>query len=260
MEFEKIKNAKRLKLMGIIYISISFIYIIHINFFGGFPEESLTSRFLLSYYPEIGLQYHMILIWFLPIWIVQMITYITDYEFKNSYDNILKTKIGIKKYFWKKTKISFLFTFISFYALMLLTAMFSYVICVFFVGDLDSYANGLEITVKSGIFTYLEAMHPFLAIIIEYFLASIIVGILAATINAIHFLTKDLRVTMALGMLFWYIFIVMKQFNIMTALQLFNLFEYDIVYKISTYALFTGISILIISLIYKIISRQDNVK
>lgn len=258
MEFKKIKKALQLKQITAIYAVICFAYIINVTFFGSFPYAPWTSRVLLAYYPEIGMPYHMLLIWFLPIWLVQMFIYITDREFINGFDNIIKTRIGVKKYFQGKTKAAFVFGFVFMYGILLLTAFVSFLISTFLLGDIDTYLEASNLTSTDGL-AYLSAIHPIISLISEYFLASISIGLLAAFLSSLQFLVRDLRVTMALGMLYWYMFISSSN-SIIVAMQPFNLIEYNLTYKLTTYFIFWIITTILIGIIYQIIKRKDNVK
>lgn len=257
MEKSKLAYCRRGKLVTIAYISILIIMTIVLNFYNTFPDLDLKSRVFLSYYPELSLQFSILLIWFLPIWLFQMYGYITYFEFKENYSKIMIGKVGIKRYYIQKMMSSFIIGF----SIMLVICVIGFIISL--VGAIISGVNPLFSPPDNYVYyttkiAIVEAYHPIIFLAIHYLIFGIVAGLLMTFINTLIFIIKDVNIILAISIVFWYYFISSK-INIPILIQPFILGEYGMMYKLKIFIAYVIIIGLFNLVGYIYIIRRNNV-
>lgn len=187
---------------------------------------------------SIGHAPQILLMWFLPIYLLLMGADDAIQDYKTGYRNILISKVGRRNYFKEKLATSFIIS--SFTMFISLLINFLLVSIIFANG---TFSKGLMEMELSGnqLFTFSIA-HPFIAIflfsIISSFLAGL-AGILGAS-TSLFFL--DMKYAYAAAFFIWFLLVLNKQ-SLVYLFQPFTEYGFDVLVPI--FILVTGVIIII---------------
>lgn len=263
MELKKFLKSKRglivyFSYLSIIVIMLANIYISVYNYQDSFEKKGLESKVFLGHYATVSQPYDMILLWFLMIWIYEMNGYITFWEYKTNYYTILISKIGFQKYFLTKIFKNFLIIFVG----MFIICIISYFLSVFIsiIGGIDYHLLLLDYKGDIDIGTKFESTYPFTSLMMHYLIFSFMAGLFSTFINCMLFITKDMKVTLAISTLFGYILILGRQhIDFAILIQPFILHEYNYMYKFDSFITITLIIIIFNIFTYFYLRRRDYV-
>lgn len=194
----------------------------------------------------------IILIWFLPVFLLIMGSdnYIQDY--KTGYRNIVASKEGRKRYYKTMLFGNMSFTFLVIVLSLLLNMIIAYL--VFKEGTYDM-GNSLSIYSENPLFTLVYS-YPLASNIVYIIIFGFFASLCAGMATAISWIFPDVKYTYPLSFAIWFSQILGLRYSIALIFQPFNevYLEDFIIIFIKSAILF--ITIIIFAFIYKVKSNE----
>lgn len=201
---------------------------------------------------SIGHGPQTILIWFLPIFLLILISDNAVQDFKTGYRNILISRIGKKAYFNNKFKVSFTCSFF----IIFISIMLNYLIVniVFYNGAFSSAF--LNLTFEEHYLFEFSKTYPLLAMVLYALFFSIIAGLVGMLGTSISLLFLDKKFVYAATFFIWFL-LVLKKNSILLLIQPFSEYTFSELESTFYFSLFILLIIPIMIYFYGVKWNED---
>ncbi|MGN7312689.1 hypothetical protein ACTHQ4_16485 [Alkalicoccobacillus gibsonii] len=196
-----------------------------------------TQAFFLSG-TSIGHIPQYILLWFLPLFLLILVSEDPLQDFQTGYHNVLINKIGRFKYLTEKLIFSFLIGLIA----MMISLLINFLL-VFILFNGGTYRNGIDEIIFESEFTNFIIQNPYMGVLIFSIIASLLAGYAGLIGSACSLFFKDRKYAYAATFFLWFIFVMFGD----SSMHLFQPFsEYGLSELLPTFLIIT-LSYLLIS-------------
>ncbi|MFB1050001.1 DUF2705 family protein [Paraliobacillus sp. JSM ZJ581] len=201
---------------------------------------------------SIGHAPQILLMWFLPIYLLLMGADDAIQDYKTGYRNILISKVGRKTYFKEKILTSFIIS-----SLTMFISLFVNFVLVSIIFANGTFSKSLMEMESSGnhLFSFSIA-HPYIAIFLFTIISSFLAG-LAGTLGAstsLFFL--DMKYAYAAAFFIWFLLVLNKQ-SLVYLFQPFTEYGFDVLLPIFILVTSVVITITIAVFVYEVKYNED---
>ncbi len=216
--FERIVNSK-IKLITLCAIFSAMIIdlarkLIYIPA-GADPYQPALNTFLA--FTGIGFNWHALVFWFLPLYLMLVISDDVFEDYKTGNINSLIIRSGKKRYVVTSMKKSFLLSFAMIFVPLIINLVMSYILFAGATRGFDFVYNDMFLLSKS-------MGAPLLTNFIFICTTSLLAAVMGCACTGIAYLSKDRKIAYPASFVLWFLFFIPRK-SIMLSLQPFSEYE-----------------------------------
>lgn len=240
--------------MSIIIFLIPFydlLILINSKIQNGEGYSSYTSSFLSGstegHLPQI------LLLWYLPIFLMIIVSSNYIEEKSKKYDYIIISKIGKKQYILNKFSESFFVSSI----IIFVTLLMNFIMCLIFFNTEINSKGFMETNWPENTLYSLEQTNPYITYIIFLLVVSLIAGLYSMVCVGISLVFPDKKIVYPLTFLVWFVQVLIQNGSLMDIFQPYTEYNFEHVLTILTRTILVAGIIIFITYFYAV--KKDEV-
>lgn len=234
--------------MFIIVLLIPSLEIVQIALQGSKPMPNYAS-YLAAISRGHGFQ--AVLLWFLPLYFLLIISDDSIEDHKTGYINILKSKIGEKRYYKEKLISSFIVSFTIMLASLLINLLLVHII---FKGGKYYPQEGIEF--ENNLLFTISMKYPLIANLGFALITSILAGLSGMSGSAFSLFFKDKRYAYTTTFFIWFMLVLRKK-SLMLVVQPFAEYGFEVLMPILMLAIFILMFVSVIIYVYEVYYSEN---